>query len=393
MALSPLSSPAARGAAAILGAVVADAASRGTHWRDARADVEKAVGGALGSGGEFVHPPVPTYHRLRRAGQPTMYGEGALVLARALAASADGATLSEAAFLAEWKASFGVCGSFAGYADHTTRTTVFKMMAVAAANEAATFPPKDAPEALRGPLFMGVKAAAAELSGAALALRAAAVAAEAGAPQCAGWATEAAAAWDIILRTPVASDDDQSNTLGKLVPAAVAAAGRDDFDARVERAIRVTQENGDVVAWFVPLARAIEAAVLGTAATPRAALEAALPHWVDPARRARIGEALAAADAGEDVWAAIARFGAACGAASTAPLTVFMLARFGGGAGGGFEAAVRNNMAGDSAARACVIGAVLGALGGLPEAWAARLDGATRAETERLAAAVSARLG
>lgn len=335
-----------------------------------------------------------------------MYGEGLLCMARALAAARKATpaaaaasvapaaastadSFSEAAFLAEWKAAFGLCGSFSGYADHTTRTTMTNMLRIAAENEKETFPPKGAPDALKGPLFFGIKTAAAELSGDALAARAAAVAAELGAPEQAAWALAAAAAWDRILRSPVASDDVESNTLGKLVPAAVAAAGAPDFDARVARAIRVTQSHDDVTGWIVPLARAIEAAVLGTATTPRAALDAALPHF-SAERASRMREALAAADAGEDEWSVIGRFGASCAVANTAPLTAFMLARHGPA---GFEACVRHNMVGDSAARACVLGAVLAALGGgVPAAWLARLDPALRSEAEALAAAVAAPL-
>jgi hypothetical protein len=378
---------ATRGANAIIGAVVGDAASLGTHWLYAREAVEAATGGRLGAGGEFTHPPVPAYHRARRAGQGSMYAEGLLCMARVLAANKN--VLSAPAFLQEWKASFGVCGTFCGYADGVTRATLYNMMRVAAENEAATHPPKGAPEALRGPLFQAVKAAAAELSGEALAARAAAIPGELGAPGQEAWAGAAAAAWDRILRAPVASSDaESSNTLGKLVPAAVAAAGAADFNARVAAALAVTQDAEEVAGYFVPLGRAIEAAVLGRAATPRAALEAALPHF-EAARGARVREALALADAGQDTWAAVAKFGASCSAASTAPMAAFVLARYGSE---GLAGALRHNFVGESCARACVIGAVLGALGGVPEDWLARLDPALRQETEALAATIAGRL-
>jgi hypothetical protein len=381
---------AARGAGAILGAVVGDAASLGTHWLYARAAVEKAVGGPLGTGGEFTHPPIPAYHAARRAGQGTMYAEGLLCMLRALATNDNHFT--ETAFLEEWRKAFGLCGTFSGYADHTTRATLYNMLTLAHNNEAATAPPKSVPEAARGPLYLGVKAAAAALSGEALAARAAAVAAEAGAPGEAPWAVAAAAAWE-RMRGPVASEDVESNTLGKLVPAAVAAAGKADFAERVARAIRVTQGSEEVLGHFVPLARAIEAVVLGSATTPRAAVEAALAHY-DEAHGARVREALAAADAGEDTWAATARFGASCKAANTAPMVAFVLARYGGE---GFEAAIRHNLVGDSASRACIIGAVLGGLGvgsggGPPGAWVARLDPALREETLALASTIAGRL-
>ena len=380
---------ATRGANAILGAVVGDAASLGTHWLYAREAIEAALQGPLGSGGEFTHPPIPAYHRARRAGQGSMYTEGLLCMARVLAASSTSA-FSAPAFLQEWKASFGVCGSFSGYADGVTRATLYNMMRVAAESEGATHPPKGAPEALRGPLFQAIKAAAAELSGEALAARAAAIPGELGAPGQEAWAAGAAAAWERLLRAPVATGGaDSSNTLGKLVPAAVAAAGAPDFEARLRAAIAVTQEAEEVAGYCLPLARAIEAAVLGTATTPRGAVEAALAHCQGE-RGQRLREALALADTGADTWAAAAKFGPSCAVASTAPMVVFVLARFGSL---GLGEAVRHNMVGESCARACVIGAVLGALSGVPEeGWLARLDPALREETQALAATIAGRL-
>lgn len=371
-----------RGEAAIIGAIVGDSASLGTHWIYDRDAVEKAIGGSFGSGGEFI-APASTYHQQKKAGQTTMYGEGLLVMARSLTSTKN--VFSESNFLELWKSAFGVCGSYSGYADHVTRSTIYNLMRIAAENEPKTSPPASVGP-LRYPLYLGIKKIATELTGAALAERAAAVATELGAPQEAAWAVSAAAAWEAILHASVACDDGQSNTLGKLVPAAVAAAGSADFAERVARAVRVTQDNADAIGYFVPLARAIEAAVLGAATTPRAAIDAALPHF-DAARGARIREALAAADTREDTWTVFERFGTSCGAESGASLIAFVLARYGTE---GFEAAIRGNMAGDSAARACIIGAVLGALGQTPASWLARVDGPIRAETEALAASVAA---
>lgn len=304
-------------------------------------------------------------------------------MARSLASS-PGRLLSHSSFVDAWKSSFGPCGSYVGYCDSCTRTTILNALKVGADNERLTYPPSTVTGAACGALYMGVKAAAAAGSGGAeLAARAAAVAVEAGAPEASAWAVAAAAAWERLLRAPIASSDDQSNTLGKLVPAAIAAAGAPDFSARVDAAVRLTQDSDEAVGYFVPLARAIEAAVLGTASTPRAAVEAALPHF-DAARGARMREALAAADdAALSDWDAIAKFGASCAAASTAPVVAFVLARHGAR---GFEAAVRVNMVGESAARACVIGAVLAPLlGGAPAEWLARLDPALREEALALA--------
>lgn len=101
-----------RGTAAIIGAAVADAASLGLHWVYSLSDLEKAVKGPLGTGGEFL-PPVATYHKLRTSGQCTMYGEGLLCMARSLASTKG--VFSPSSFVNEWKAvsfffSFSILG-------------------------------------------------------------------------------------------------------------------------------------------------------------------------------------------------------------------------------------------------------------------------------------------
>ena len=50
---------AARGSAAIIGAIVGDAASLGTHWVYERAAVEQSTGGALGNSGDLCEAGRP----------------------------------------------------------------------------------------------------------------------------------------------------------------------------------------------------------------------------------------------------------------------------------------------------------------------------------------------
>ena len=92
----------ARGTAAIIGAAVADAASLGLHWVYNLKDVEKAINGPYGSGGEFLFPPVASYHKLRTSGQCTMYGEGLLCMSRSLVSTKG--VFSSSNFINEWKA-------------------------------------------------------------------------------------------------------------------------------------------------------------------------------------------------------------------------------------------------------------------------------------------------
>lgn len=277
--------------------------------------------------------------------------------------------------------------------------TLFNYMKTASENEKHTYPPSDVTPEARPKLYMGVKTAAETLSGAELEARVTAIASEAGAPQAAPWAVTAGHSWEKILRGSIAIDDSQSNTLGKVIPLAVAAAGRASFDADIEAGIRVTQCSAVAVAYHTFCARLVEAAVLGRGGTPGEVVEAALACTADEKVCAVVREAVALGGMSEGAKATsevYAHFGAACAATSTVPLLVFMLVRHGGGEGGrgGFESAVRFNLMGESAARACVIGAVLGALGGkAPEAWVAKLSEGTRGELMDLAPKVAAFAG
>ena len=81
---------------------MADAASLGLHWVYNLKDVEKAINGPYGSGGEFLFPPVASYHKLRTSGQCTMYGEGLLCMSRSLVSTKG--VFSSSNFINEWKA-------------------------------------------------------------------------------------------------------------------------------------------------------------------------------------------------------------------------------------------------------------------------------------------------
>jgi hypothetical protein len=194
-------------------------------------------------------------------------------------------------------------------------------------------------------------------------------------------ARTAAAGWDRLARAPIGADDAQSNALGKLVPVAVAYAGDAGFAAAVEASIRATQDNDDAVGWLLPVARMIEAAVTGAATTGGAAVAAGLPHFSDD-RGAAVRAAVASAAAGGDVWDAVAALGSACAVKNTVPVIAYILSRHGGDPD--YATAVRENAGagGDSAARACAIGAILAAARGadsVPAEWLAAMDAATRA--------------
>ena len=286
-----------------------------------------------------------------------------------------------------------------GYCDGVIKGTMYNYLKLASENEKHTYPPSEVTPEVRTKLYTGIKTAAEALSGAELEARAIAIASEVGAPQVAPWAVTAAASWEKMLRGSIAIDDSQSNTLGKLIPLAVAASGKATFEAEVAAGITVTQCNPAAVAYHTFCARLVEAAVLqqggGSAATtPLGVVEAALGHTKDEQVCSVVREAVALgllSEGSKPTSEVIAHFGAACTATSTVPLVVFMLVRHGGG---GFESSVRFNLLGESAARACVIGAVMGALvGKAPEAWVGKLSEATRGELLDLAPKVAAFAG
>lgn len=113
-----------RKAAAVLGALVADAAALGLHWLY---DVErvKTVADAHG-GGAFVpvdpahHEGVPAYfaHALRCDGMQSQYGE---VLRLAMRSILDNDGFDGAAYRAAFVGYFGAGGSYQGYIDRPTR--------------------------------------------------------------------------------------------------------------------------------------------------------------------------------------------------------------------------------------------------------------------------------
>lgn len=166
-----------------------------------------------------------------------------------------------------------------------------------------------------------------------------------------------------------------ADTIGKLISVAVAYAGHHDFASAVASSIRCTQDHDDAVAWFLPLARMVEAVVLGKATTPRQAVDAGLPHFKHP-HIERVNEAIVAASSTDsDAWDVVRKFGPGCASSSTVPNAIYMLLRHGGNPT--YVQAIRENMltGGESAARACFIGAILGGIhgigseAGVPQAW------------------------
>lgn len=110
----------------VLGALVADAAAMGTHWIYDQEHIRKIAPNAP----EFIPPnkayyaDVPAFfaHGSRANGQTSQYGEQALVMMNALAAS--GGRYDAQTYAQTFRAHFGYGGAWVGYIDHATRETL-----------------------------------------------------------------------------------------------------------------------------------------------------------------------------------------------------------------------------------------------------------------------------
>jgi len=298
-----------RGVAAVLGALVADAASLGLHWlyEPSRLAQIAAHGDIV-----FLEPDAANYrdckgyfaHGDKRAGELTGYGEYCRLMLRHLAAR-DGA-FDRAAYQGEFLRHFGPGGPYVGYVDRPTRLTLLRLLGAAA---------------------------------------------QQGFPH------------------PSGADDDQLPALAPL-PVLVAAAvhrglAREAMLAIADDAVRVTNDNPDARAAARVAAVLLEGVLRGRAR--REAIVDAL--GVAPAAfAADLGAALSGDSL--DAPAAAARFGAACHVGQGLPVMFHILAHARGYAEA-IRANIRAG--GDSCGRSIVLGAVFGATDGVPLEWLARL--------------------
>lgn len=398
--------------AVLLGSLVADAAALPTHWIYAKDALRAALQAAPVFG-----PVKSTWHPLKSTGELSMYGEGGLVLAASLAAAK---AWAPADYRDRFMAAFGPGGTYVGYVDGATKSTVFNVMKLGVDNAAALRPgPGVSPAVMKaaypvlGPAGKGAPSEAAAADAGEAKAREAAAAATGGAAlddATLAWARAHAAAQWRIANAPAGAADDQSNAFGKLPLAAAFAAGTPGFAATLEGVVRATQNHDDAVAWMLPAARMVEAAVsAGAAGSPRAAVDAGLAA-LDAAAAAgdakaatiagKLREAVALAEAEaaappadvlDACWAAGSRFGNSCPLPSTLPLVVYALLRRGDGVA--YADAVRDAIAcgGETAARAALVGGVLAALGRAPPAeWVAQLAPGVRSRLDALAPGVEA---
>lgn len=114
---------------ALVGALVADAASMGMHWLYDQEQIKliESTGSIL-----FRQPEASVYenkrgafvHGVRRAGQLSHYGESARIVGELALQRTYSANEHQKAFMA----AFGPCGSFHGYADRPTKALIARIV-------------------------------------------------------------------------------------------------------------------------------------------------------------------------------------------------------------------------------------------------------------------------
>ena len=102
--------------AAVLGAFVADALSLGVHWVYNTGVIDKKFGRV-----EHYHDPLTSYHKGKRAGDFTHYGDQMLVLLESLAESKG---FDARRFARSWREFFS---DYTGYFDKATKATLENM--------------------------------------------------------------------------------------------------------------------------------------------------------------------------------------------------------------------------------------------------------------------------
>jgi ADP-ribosylglycohydrolase len=106
-------------AAAVWGALTADALALGAHWIY---DTER-IDSQIGRVDRLLAPPPDSFHGSRPAGAFTHYGDQVMVLLESIAAVGD---FKLEAFAADWQALFA---DYSGYFDHATKATLHNFRA------------------------------------------------------------------------------------------------------------------------------------------------------------------------------------------------------------------------------------------------------------------------
>lgn len=299
-----------RNARAILGALVADAASLGLHWLY---DTERLADISLRGEPVFLPPDRSHYegakgsfvHCARRAGDYSGYGECCALMLRQLAEA--GGRFQRVTYQSLYRRHFGPGGAYVGYIDKPTRGTLIRLI------------PHEDPSTY---------------------------------PQ------------------PSGVDDDQLPALACLPPIVVAAfrCGRDDASLwdEIEHVVRITNNNERAV--DAGRAAGMLLVELLRGRKPLEAIEAAAAR-AQGDLASRIRESVQGARL--DVVAAAARFGAACHVEQGLPVVCHILAHAGSYREAVIANIMAG---GDSCGRSIVLGAAMGIVDGVPLGWMARMN-------------------
>lgn len=191
--------------AAIIGAIVADAASLGLHWiYDAKRILE-----AGSDAPEFLQPLASNYegvssyfaHPNKKTGDNTHYGDQSITLLESLAATAG--QWSPEDYQRRFFDKFGPEGNYDGYLDTATKDTIARIQSNASADQT-------------GQAFV-----------------------------------------------PLGSQDTQAPAMSKLPPLVAQFAANPALLEMAETAIRITNDNDEAVSWGLFATRALEAVILG----------------------------------------------------------------------------------------------------------------------------------
>jgi ADP-ribosylglycohydrolase len=301
--------------AAVLGAIVADAASLGLHWLydPARLALIAQRGPVA-----FLDPDPRNYEGVRgyfahggkHAGDLSGYGEAAALMLRHLAEN--GGRLDRLGYQQAWVKHFGPGGPFVGYVDKPTRATLQKLLAI------------EKPE-------------------------------------------------DWPARSGI--DDDQLPAL-ECVPALVAAHRGDgaSLEAAIETAVGITSDNPLAVDGALVLSRGLRALIEGAPLRTALARAASSSGAV---LRPLLDEALGMSPS--DAVAAAQRFGPACHMHQGLPVAFHILANaksYTGAVEASIVAA--GDSCGRSLAVGSMAGAAFAAENGIPTSWLARVGGMAR---------------
>jgi len=366
---------------AIIGALVADAATMGMHWLYDQKRIRKLAPEIP----EFREPKpadyegVPGYfaHPKKRSGDLSQYGEQVMVMLRCLANN-DG-YYERARFQAAFCQFFGYGGDYVGYIDKATRNTLNNVAhGEAQAMEQAGALPFSGGEDVKRRLLNKVLSCAKHSSGESLKARVAeAVRITDNTDENVAHALKMVDVWESARAA--GSDDRQLPATAKL-PALVACyAGRSGLHEVAESAVRVTNDSDFAAAFGLAATDMIETAIL-TGDIEQSVLAGKKTGNTEVCKL--LDDALSMPD--ESAEDATSHFGLACDLNYGIPSLAHNIST-----AGSFTDAIRRNIyaGGDNCGRAVILGAIAGACygaegsDGIPGDWLDRTNVTSEAQS------------